>query len=322
MFYISGKVIATPFLMNVFKITIIITFIFGVFFEGISQEFGYKEVQLTNTQGDNRYASYNESGTKILFESNRDGHWQIYTMDINGEDVTRLIISVYNDRRPTWHPYRNYILFESDRTGIFELYKLDLESNKISRIPIPLNGNKSRAEYAPNGVQILFNLEDIEGDFDVYLVSHKGKKPVKLIDDKFNNLYPHFSGRGDNILYYSNKNNEGTSDVIYTYNIITEERYRLTYFKDHSNYGKYSNNRRRIAYSASVDDEEPEIYIMLNDGKSKQRITFNDEIDIQPSWSPQDINLLITGYRDGSYQICKILLKEPLEYPNEKQDDK
>ena len=321
MFYISGKVIASPYLMNTFKITIIITFIFGVFFKGISQEFGYKEVQLTHTASDNKYASYDKSGTKILFESNRDGHWQIYTMDINGKDVTRLINSAFNDRRPTWHPYKDYILFESDRTGIFELYKLDLESNKISRIPIPLNGNKSRAEYAPNGVQIMFNLEDIEGDFDVYIVSHKGKKPVKVIDDKFNNLYPHLSGRGDNIVYYSNKNNEGTSDVIYTYNIITEERHRLTYFKDHSNYPKYSNNRRRIAYSAAVDDEEPEIYIMLTDGKSKHRITFNDEEDIQPSWSPQDINLLITGFRNGSYQICKILLKEPLDPKNKILDE-
>jgi len=31
-----------------------------------------------------------------------------------------------------------------------------------------------------------------------------------------------------------------------------------------------------------------------------------------PNWSPKDINLLITGKRQGYDQICKILLKEKL----------
>lgn len=279
----------------------------------LAQEFGYKEVQLTYTTSDNRYASYNKSGTKILFESNRNGNWQIYTMDINGGHQKRLIKSSFNDRRPTWHPYKDIILFESDRTGTFELYKLDLESHKISRIRIPVHGNKSRAQYAPNGVEIIFNLQDPKGDFDIYAVHHKGKRPKKLIDDSFNNLYPQFSRRGEYFLYYSNKNNEKETDVIYTYNIITEEKSRLTYFKDHSSYAKLSNNRLRVVYSASLDQKKPEIFIMKHDGKNKRQITFNNESDILPIWSPNDINLLITGKRNGHFQICKILLKEPLE---------
>lgn len=51
---------------------------------------------------------------------------------------------------------------------------------------------------------------------------------------------------------------------------------------------------------------------MTKDGNSPQRITFNNNGDTLPNWSPKDINLLITGFRNGSYQICKILLKEPL----------
>jgi TolB protein len=57
---------------------------------------------------------------------------------------------------------------------------------------------------------------------------------------------------------------------------------------------------------------KPEIFIMNKDGKSQRRITFNDETDTLPNWSPQDFNLLITGFRNGSFQICKILLKEEL----------
>ena len=299
--------------MKVFKIIIISFFFVGISSIAISQELGYKEVQLTYNAGDNRYASYNNEGTKILFESNKSGNWQLYTMDINGGHQKRILTNTFNDRRPTWHPYKNIILFESNRTGISEIYKLNLESYKVSLIPIPVQGNKSRAQYAPNGVDIIFNLQDTKGDFDIYSIHHKGKRTKKLINDSYNNLYPQFSRRGDYFLYYSNKNNERETDVIYTYNIITEERSRLTYFKNHSNYAKLSNNKLRVVYSATVGDEKPEIYIMKHDGKSKKQITFNDEIDILPVWSPNDINLLITRRVNGYYQICKILLKEPIE---------
>lgn len=299
--------------MKVFKIIITIIFFIGTSSITVSQELGYKEVQLTNNVGDNRYASYNKEGTKILFESNRSGHWQLYTMDINGGHQKRLLTNTFNDRRPTWHPYKNIILFESDRSGTSEIYKLNLESYKVSQIRIPVKGSKSRAQYAPNGVEIIFNLQDPKGDFDIYSVHHKGKRPKKLIDDSFNNLYPQFSRRGNYFLYYSNKNNEKETDVIYTYNIITEERSRLTYFKNHSNHAKLSNNKLRIVYSAILDDGNPEIYIMKYDGKSKRQITFNNKIDILPAWSPNDINLLITRKVNGYYQICKILLKEPIK---------
>ena len=95
------------------------------------------------------------------------------------------------------------ILFESDRLGMTEIYKLNLDNYKVSKIPIPLAGNKSRAQFAPNGVEIVFNLEDPKGDFDIYSIHQKGKRPKKLIDDKYNNLYPQFSRRGNYFLYYS-----------------------------------------------------------------------------------------------------------------------
>ena len=38
-----------------------------------AQDQGFVEVQLTNTNSDNRYASYNRDGTLILFVSNREG---------------------------------------------------------------------------------------------------------------------------------------------------------------------------------------------------------------------------------------------------------
>ncbi|WP_242203638.1 TolB-like translocation protein [Aestuariivivens insulae] len=299
---------------------LLFTILFGLtsFAQDENIKEGYKEELLTNTSADNRYASYNKEGTKIVFESNRDGHWQIYTMDKNGGHQKPLFKSNSNDRRPTWHPYKDMVLFESDRSGVSEIYTYALETNSIDKVPIALNGNKSFARFAPNGVQVVFSYREQASIYDIYMCSNKGKRLKKIISNKHMNLYPNFTPRGDNLIYFSNRNTQGEGHIIYSYNIITKNRDRLSYFKDHSEYPSWSNIRgSRVAYAAKVDDmQQTEIFIMRNDSRHKTQVTFNNVEDILPSWSPNDINLLITGYRNGHYQICKILLKEPLSPKN------
>jgi len=298
--------------MKILKSTITTTILLIISHCCIAQDNGYKEVQLTNNTFDNRSASYNKTGDLILFESNRDGRWQIYTMDINGNHQKRLIISAYNDRHPSWHPSKNIILFESDRSGSNELYKLYLDTNTIQKIPIPINGKKSFGQFAPNGIDVVFNHEDTRDNIDIYIITHHGKRLKKIIDDDYKNSRPRFSPKGNIILYYTNKNNLGNTDVVYSYNLYLKEKTKLTYFKDQSYYPIYSNDGRRIAYSTSHDDEKSEIYVMRSDGDYKKRITFNNTEDIMPYWSPKDINLLISRLINNNYQIYKILLKEPL----------
>ncbi|MFI1743513.1 hypothetical protein [Thalassobellus sediminis] len=283
------------------------------------QENGFKEVILTSTNADNRYASYNKKGTKIVFESNRDGHWQIYTMNIDGSSQKQLISSDSNDRRPKWHPTKNLILFESDRTGINEIYSFNLDSNTIKQYSINLNGNKYNADFAPNGVQLIFSHPENKDVSNIYTCSTKGKRLKKVISNNYKNKYPNLSPRGDAIIYFSNKNTQGETNIIYTYNLYNKDKKRLSYFKNESTFPRWSNkNSRRIVYSAKVDDIlHSEIFIMHNDGTHKTRITYNNLEDTLPNWSPNNVNLLITGFRNGNYQICKILLKEPLN-PNQK----
>jgi len=298
--------------MNSFKLLYI--FIIVIFFsnKNFAQDLGYKEVQLTHNAFDDRYASYNNEGNLIIFESNRDGRWQIYSMDINGNHQRRVINSKANDRRPSWHPSKNIILFESDRSGKSEIYTYNLSTRIMSKIPIPLKGNKSFAQFAPNGTEIAFNYKLNDNNFNIYIISAKGKRLKTVIKNGHKNLYPHYSPRGDAIVYFSRKHTKNKDDEIYAYNIINKDEARLTNWPTHNFSPTWSHNGLRIAYVTSMEDNKPEIYIMNRDGKSKQRITFNDFGDTLPAWSPKDINLLITGVRNGSYQICKILLKESL----------
>ena len=45
---------------------------------------GAEPIRLTSNPADDRYPVFIPGGEKILFESNRDGNWEIYTMAAEG----------------------------------------------------------------------------------------------------------------------------------------------------------------------------------------------------------------------------------------------
>ena len=287
-------------------VTVLVTFM------AVGQERGFKEEQLTHNAFDNRYASYNKTGEAIIFESNRDGHWQIYSMDIDGKNQQRLINSPYNDRRPTWNPFSNMILFESDRNGVSDLFTYNLDTKELKKVPIPLKGNKTYGQFAPNGKELMFNYKVADNNFNIYMVALNGKRLKTIVNNAYANMYPRFSPSGDAILYFSGKHTNRKNNEVYARNMYNRDEARLTRSPNNSYFAAYSNSGSKIAYVTSTQEGHSEIYIMNKDGKGVRQITFNNQTNILPNWSPQDFNLLITANRGGSFQIFRILLKEEL----------
>lgn len=79
--------------------------------------------------------SWNPDGSKIAFISKRDGNEEIYVMNSDGSNQTRLTYNPYGDWSPTWNPDGNKIAFESWRSnGAFsEVYVINSDgSNQIN----------------------------------------------------------------------------------------------------------------------------------------------------------------------------------------------
>lgn len=62
--------------------------------------------RVTNASGNDSYPKWSPDGTKILFESTREGHSlrSIYVMDANGENIKCLTPEAQNCRLPAWSP--------------------------------------------------------------------------------------------------------------------------------------------------------------------------------------------------------------------------
>ena len=70
-----------------------------------------------------------DAQAQIAFVSNRAGNWEIYVMDIDGQNPRNLTKNRHNDWHPSWSPDGQSIVFASNRDGNLEIYMMDANGN-------------------------------------------------------------------------------------------------------------------------------------------------------------------------------------------------
>jgi Tol biopolymer transport system component/subtilisin family serine protease len=98
-------------------------------------------LRLTNLTGDSR-PHYSPNGSKIVFQSNRDGQPEIYVMNSDGTGQTRLTNNPAWDTAPAWSPDGTKILFTSLRDGPMSpaLYLMNADGSSQTRLTAGSDG--------------------------------------------------------------------------------------------------------------------------------------------------------------------------------------
>ena len=160
---------------------------------------GSNPQNLTNDLNDDKYPSWSPDGKRIIFSSERDGHFrgeagitsELYVMAADGGNQQRLTNNRRNDWDPSWSPDGEWIVFVSDRKGDwenFELYVMAADGGNQQRLTNN-RGYDGSPSWSPDGKRIAFASERDE-NWDIYVMDADGGNLQNLTNNRHSDVGP------------------------------------------------------------------------------------------------------------------------------------
>jgi Tol biopolymer transport system component/SH3-like domain-containing protein len=245
-----------------------------------------------------------DAGSLIAFESNRDGDWNLYMLDVRTGVERQLTDDPANDLNAYWYPDGSKFLFQSDRDGMWQIYELDLTQTDEFGMPIVTRlsdgvGDDLEPRYSNDGERILFRSYR-DGEMSVVYVMNVDGTELQQISDPVGDARNAIWSPDDNLVTYDS-DLDGDRDV-YVYEFDSEVT-RLVTDNDVPDYApSWICDTPTLLFTSDIDEREdgtPDPNIFSTPGlpieddpiivdEEATRLTTDDSVDTFPLDSPSD----------------------------------
>jgi Tol biopolymer transport system component len=133
----------------------------------------------------------------VVFQSNRNGPMEVYTMNSDGTGAVRLTNNPGIDGGARWSPDGRRIVFSSLRAGAREIWVMNTDGSAQQRLTSL--GNANMPDWSPDGSRIAFHTSRGDGEWDVYVMNADGTALRRLTSTN-SLLYPRWSRDGRQLL--------------------------------------------------------------------------------------------------------------------------
>ncbi len=127
---------------------------------------------------------------KLTYCANRSGEMDVYIINRDGTDETRLTFSEGLNDGPEYSPDGKHIWFNSVRTGLMQIWRMRTDGSEQTQITFDEDKNSWFPHISPNGKNVVFisyNKEDSlphehlrYKNVEIRMLSDEGKKPQSL----------------------------------------------------------------------------------------------------------------------------------------------
>ena len=116
----------------------------------------------------------------IVFVSTRDGNPEIYSVNADGTNLTRLTNNPANDDAPVWSPDGKRIAFASDRDGSWEIYVMNADGTNVVRRTFSASYSRDPC-WSPDGNRIVYStLSNLA--LNIWTVNPDSGSPALLLE--------------------------------------------------------------------------------------------------------------------------------------------
>lgn len=247
-------------------------------------------VALTES-GNNSHPMWSPDGSKIAFDSNRDGDRDIYVMDADGSNVQNITDeSSRDDWRPAWSPDGNRIAFVSSRNGD-AIHVVNADGSGMEQITE--RGNNTYPAWSPDGSRIAFQSSRGRRSSDIYLMDPDGSNVVNLTCNRntegptcYSEQHPSWSPDGSKIAFDTNRDGNIRSSYI-----MDADGLNVTKLTGHRGltHPVFSPNGRRVAFQYTRIgrfERNDDIVVTNADGSDIVQLTDTTSVEAVPAWSP------------------------------------
>src|SRR4051795_4698964 len=256
--------------------------------------FGLPQAQLTEVRADDAQSAWSPDGRRIAFKSRRNGNNELYVMDADGTDETRLTNSFrVSEGQPFWSPDGRRLLFRKtpDNPIVQEadIWQIDVDpANPDPRPVLERAGDERYPSYSPDGSKIVFrgdtDLVDHSGDEELYVMDADGTDIVRLTDNAVFDSAPAFSPDGTKLAFESARDSGDPLKLdIYVMNADGSDVRRLTADPAHDEGPIWSPDGTKIAFTSERGGSS-DIWVMGADGSGVRRLTDDPARDESPDW--------------------------------------
>lgn len=303
----------------------------SAYLDRISPKFmdAFETSPLISGTGHQAAGSYSPDGTKIIFQTNEYGNWDIAEYEI-ASGVKRLLIQTPgNEESPSYLGSSDHIVYTSTRDDhrgveytmqLREIYTQDIKTGIAKNLTT--NGSD---DWAPrpsaDGRFICFTSERndsrevlyYEYFSDVFLMEKDGRFQLTLTHTENNDGNPCIAPESTehNGRIYFDSNREGRYDI-YRMDFRGEKLTRLTFNPGADDIQPVvSPNGDKIVFSSNRNGNF-DLFMMNSDGTAEQRLTSNPANDSDAEFSPDGSKIIFHSERNGNYDIFEIDLSRQI----------
>jgi len=229
---------------------------------------------------------------RIAFTSERNGNADIFSIDVDGSNLTRLTNDIGDDKCPVFSPDGLKIAFFSNRSGTGRLYVMDWDGNNITVVPNSQSDTSNQVgrwiAWSPDGQKLLYRPTydslatiDLDGSNKTVLATGgalghnfiEGVEWGPTSNDIYLGAHPFSNGYNQHVFKYT------ISDGVFTQ--ITQETEPLLSYPP-----QVSTVLSRLVFGRNEGWQGPyNIYTMDLDGGNVTKLTFDTAyLNTCPDW--------------------------------------
>jgi len=137
----------------------------------------------------------------VVYQSFRDGNWEIYRASGNNAYQTRLTYHVGSDIRPNLSLNGAHVAFASNRDGNYEIYVINADGTGTRRVTQHA-ATDTNPVWSPDRSQIAF-VSDRSGNPEIFVMNADGSNVKQLTFNPASDFQPTWSPDGQSIAWIS-----------------------------------------------------------------------------------------------------------------------